>query len=98
MWYHDRAELDRISRVAVTSFFNDRGNPVVRLNASFWLECERDDTAFTIPVMATGNWEAWNAVAISSEYSDSDARFYDIGANVGYYTLAAASSGVPTLA
>ena len=97
MWYRDRAELDSISKTGVLTYFNEAGNPVVRLNASFWLECERNDTAFTIPAMATGNWEAWNAVAISRELSNPEAQFIDVGANVGYYSLMAASANVPTL-
>lgn len=97
MWYQDRAELDRISKVGVRTYFNDQGDPVVRMHSSFLLVCERDDTAFTIPVMVTGNWEAWNATAISNELSEPFTRFIDVGANVGYYGVMAATSGVPTV-
>lgn len=88
MRYNSRAELDLISKAGVHTYFGENGNPIVRMNAQFWLECEREDTAFTIPVMATGNWEAWNAVAILNELQNNE-QFLDVGANVGYYTLAA---------
>jgi FkbM family methyltransferase len=96
MWYSDRRELDKISKAGVYSYFNDRGNPVVRMHSSFWLECEREDTAFTIPVLSTGNWEAWNAVAISGELEHPNTMFIDVGANVGYYGVMAACGGTPT--
>ena len=66
------------------------------MHSSFWLECESDDTAFTEPVKRTGNWEAWNAVAMSNEWKYDYSKFLDIGANVGYYTIFAAISGIPT--
>lgn len=91
MWYQSRSELDLISKAGLYHYINDRGNPVVRMHSSFWLECEADDTAFTEPVKRTGNWEAWNAVAMSNELI-GDVEFIDIGANVGYYTLMAATS------
>lgn len=97
MWYQSRSELDLISKAGLFSYTNEHGNPVVRLHSSFWLECEPDDTAFTEPVKRTGNWEAWNAVAISNELRNDDPEFIDVGANVGYYTIMAATSRVQTI-
>lgn len=99
MWYQDRGELDRISEAGVYHYISQNGNPIVRMNASFWLECEKDDTAFTEPAMRTGNWEAWLAVAIMRELNDDPAKptFIDIGANNGYYTLMAATAGYVTV-
>ena len=68
------------------------------MHSSFWLECESDDTAFTEPVKRTGNWEAWNAVAMSNEWKTPNSEFLDVGANVGYYSIFAASSGIPVAA
>lgn len=97
MWYKDRTELDLISKAGVHHYINDLGNPVVRMNASFWLECEKDDTAFTQPALNTGNWEAWVATAIMRELHEASTdfmpTFVDVGANNGYYTLMAASAG-----
>ncbi|AWN04393.1 methyltransferase [Rhodococcus phage Grayson] len=94
MWYQSRSELDLISKAGLYYYINDRGNPVVRMHSSFWLECESDDTAFTEPVKRTGNWEAWNAVAMSNEWKTPLSVFIDVGANVGYYSIFAATSGV----
>lgn len=97
MWYQNRYELDRISEAGRYHYFAENGNPVVRMNASFWLECEKDDTAFTQPAINTGNWEAWVATAIMRELHESSHEvmptFVDVGANNGYYTLMAASAG-----
>ncbi len=102
MWYQNRSELDRISEAGVYHYIGDNGNPIVRMNASFWLECEKDDTAFTQPAIQTGNWEAWLAVAIMRELKELDdiykPWFIDIGANNGYYTLMANTARYPTLA
>lgn len=97
MWYQSRAELDKISLASVYHYDNGE-NYVVRLNGSFWLEVERDDDAFTPPVLRTGNWEAWNAVAIMDElhHRQENPQFFDVGANVGYYTMMVASAGFPT--
>lgn len=97
MYYRNRAELDRISHAGATWYKNEHGNPVVRMNAQFWLECEAEDTAFTDNAKRTGNWEAWVATAISREITESKAVFFDIGANVGYYTLMSVMANVPTV-
>lgn len=97
MWYKDRTELDLISKAGVHHYINELGNPVVRMNASFWLECEKDDTAFTQPAMNTGNWEAWVATAIMNEFKSlnnlDEPWFFDVGANNGYYSMMVASAG-----
>lgn len=94
MYYRDRDELDRISSAGLYSYESENGNPIVRMNGNFWLECEKDDAAFTPPAKRTGNWEAWNAVAIMRELQGK-ASFVDAGANVGYYTVMAAVANVP---
>jgi len=95
MWYKDRTEFDLISKAGVYTYLGDNGNPIVRMNASFWLECEKDDTAFTQPVINTGNWEAWVATAIMRELHEqgNDTEFIDVGANNGYYSMMVASAG-----
>lgn len=97
MWYQNRYELDRISEAGRYHYFGDNGNPIVRMNASFWLECEKDDTAFTQPAINTGNWEAWVATAIMNELKELDIAegpyFLDVGANNGYYSMMVASAG-----
>ncbi len=97
MWYQNRYELDRISEAGAYHYFADNGNPIVRMNASFWLECEKDDTAFTQPAINTGNWEAWVATAIMRELHEKPdnkgAQFLDVGANNGYYSIMAATAG-----
>ncbi|QLF83286.1 methyltransferase [Rhodococcus phage NiceHouse] len=94
MWYQNRDTLDKISRAGVYSYESEYGNPIVRMNGNFWLECEKDDDAFTPPALKTGNWEAWNAVAIMNELKEPS-LFVDAGANVGYYTVMAAMANVP---
>lgn len=93
MWYQNRDTLDNISKAGVHSYESEYGNPIVRMNGNFWLECEKDDDAFTPPALRTGNWEAWNAVAIMNELKDYS-WFIDAGANVGYYTVMAAVANV----
>ena len=97
MWYKDRTELDLISKAGVHYYTGENGNPIVRMNASFWLECEKDDTAFTNPAINTGNWEAWVATAIMRELHETPmnkgVEFLDVGANNGYYSIMAASAG-----
>lgn len=100
MWYRDRTELDLISKAGSYHYIGDNGNPIVRMNASFWLECEKDDTAFTQPAITTGNWEAWVAVAIMRELHSASRdfmpTFIDVGSNNGYYTLMGATAGFQT--
>ena len=95
MWYQNRYELDQISSAGRYHYFADNGNPIVRMNASFWLECEKDDTAFTQPAINTGNWEAWVATAIMRELHEqgNETEFVDIGANNGYYSMMVSSAG-----
>ena len=97
MYYIDRSELDRISKAGLVWHENEFGNPVVRANANFWIECEKGEEAFTEPMLKTGNWEAWVATAISKEIVRDNCTFIDVGANVGYYTLMCASSHVPVM-
>lgn len=97
MWYKDRAELDKISKAGVLVYESEVGNPIVRMHSGFWLECEKNEAAFSEPVQKTGNWEAWVACAISESLHDGADLFVDVGANVGYYTCMSMFCGVETL-
>lgn len=97
MFVESRDQLDSISKAGLKVKYADNGNPIIFMNNSFWLECEKDDTAFTPCALDTGNWEAWNAVAMMRELGTRPApTFMDVGANVGYYTLMSLTEGYKT--
>lgn len=94
-----RSDLDAISKAKLKVIENDE-NPVIFCNGSFWLECEKGDKAFTIPVSRTGNWEAWVAAAIDKtifDLLDKSPVFIDVGANVGYYSALAGQYNIKVL-
>lgn len=90
MIYQSRDDVERIGR-AGASRIGDRG----RFLSSFWLYLEPDDTAFT-PHWMEGYWESWITKWFSEQLTDHD-MFIDVGANVGYYTYMAASTGIDTI-
>ncbi len=92
MEYSSRAEVERIGRAGV-SWYEVDGAVVARVLSSFWLYCEPDDTAFTPWMKTDGFWEAWITAWMSREFFKND-HFIDVGANVGYYSMAAAKSGL----
>lgn len=95
MEYFDRAEVERIGQAGAMLYHRQHG-PTGRYLSQFWLYLEPNDQAFT-PHATTGYWEAWITLWISNQLELAD-MFIDVGANVGYYTMLAAKSGVRTLA
>lgn len=99
MLFTNRDELDRVSKAGLEVRDDTDGSKLVKMHGSFWLVCEKDDDAFTPPVMRTGNWEAWNTVAIMRELGHlSRPTFIDVGANVGYFAMTAWTEGYDTWA
>jgi FkbM family methyltransferase len=92
MEYSSRAEVERIGRAGALWFEKD-GIVIARVLSSFWLHCESDDTAFTPWMKTDGFWEAWITRWMSNRFQEND-HFIDIGANVGYYSMAAAKAGL----
>lgn len=86
-----REELESRSRAAVRLATTDVGSAVWTLDR-FWCCVEDDDTAFTPNLVRDGFWEAWVTVWAQRQLRESD-LFVDVGANVGYYSLMAASLG-----
>lgn len=85
-----RDQLDKVSKSNLQIKYAENGNPIIYCNNSFWLECEKDDKAFTEPVMRTGNWEAWVAASITNTLQlEENPLFFDVGANIGYYSVMA---------
>lgn len=98
MRYFSRSEVERIGLAGCYAWENPKNFSGIayRYLSKFWLFVEENDTAFT-PHALTGFWEAWITRWIS-EQLDNHSVFYDIGANVGYYSLMAATSGLYTVA
>lgn len=96
MKYFSREEVEKIGRAGVMTRVDD-DYTYCRVLSLFWLACEPDDTAFTPHMKHDGFWEAWNTKWVSQELDDHD-LFLDIGANVGYYAMLAASHGLETYA
>lgn len=95
MIYHNRQEVERIGPAG--SFLDATEDvPCYRFLSSFWLYVEQDDRAFT-PHAGSGYWEAWITAWMSREFDRHD-LFVDVGANVGYYTLLAATHRIPVIA
>ncbi len=92
MEYSSRAEVERIGR-AGTAWYESDGAVVARALSAFWLYCEKDDTAFTPWMKTDGFWEAWITAWMSREFVKND-HFFDVGANVGYYSMAAGKAGL----
>lgn len=91
MEFQSRAEVEYVGRAgakleAGRAFF---------LN-EFWLYLEPDDTAFT-PHWQDGFWESWITKWVSQQFKDHT-MFWDIGANVGYYSMFAAANGLIVMA
>lgn len=95
MMYYDRAEVEAIGR-AGAKVVKEGDALRARYLSSFWLYLEPKDKAFT-PHVHDGFWEAWITMWISQQFS-SHKTFIDVGANVGYYTMMAAQSGLQTIA
>src|SRR5690349_10220489 len=98
MRYFNRAEVEKIGRAGGMRWIDPRNykGTAYRFLSSFWLFVEPDDDAFT-PHAGDGFWEAWITKWLSEQLEDAK-LFVDVGANVGYYTLMAATSGVRTIA
>lgn len=96
MRYYSRDEVERIGRAGVRC--EDRGaSYLCRVLSSFWLYCERDDTAFTPWMRSDGFWESWITLWFSQNVNPGD-TFLDVGANVGYYSMWAAAHGCKVIA
>lgn len=98
MEHYSRTQLEAIAKVG-TRFTDEGDSYKCRANGSFWLRCEKNDTAFT-PWFTTRRlptWESWITVWVSQHLANHSI-FIDVGANVGYYTMMATMHGIPTIA
>jgi FkbM family methyltransferase len=91
MEFQSREEVEYTGR-AGAEYDGDKA----RFLNEFWLYLEEDDDAFT-PHWSDGFWEAWITKWASQQFKEHK-MFWDIGANVGYYTMMAAASGLPVIA
>lgn len=96
MIYYTRDEVERIGRAGALQIIDEDGSQMFRYLSSFWLYVEPQDEAFT-PHGLTGYWESWITKWLSKQF-DSHDKFFDVGANVGYYTMMAANHGIQTVA
>lgn len=91
MEFQSRAEVEYVGRAGAKL----EGDKAYFLN-EFWLYLEPDDTAFT-PHWVDGFWESWITKWVSQQFKGHK-MFWDIGANVGYYSMFAASNGLTVVA
>lgn len=97
MRYFSRDEVEKIGRAgSCLRYYDGDKHMAYRYLSRFWLFVEKQDEAFT-PHGPDGFWEAWITRWLSEQLEDAKC-FIDVGANVGYYTLMAATAGVRTLA
>ncbi|AXH69965.1 methyltransferase [Streptomyces phage Spilled] len=92
MRYNSRQEVERAGERGAKSETDEYGTRYWMLD-SFWMYAEDDDYAMT-PHFAAGRcyWESW-VTAYISQRVEPDAVFVDVGANLGYYSLWAATHG-----
>lgn len=64
----------------------------------FYMAVDENDHGLTPHIKNDGFWEAWITSWIINELSKQPTWFYDVGANMGYYSLLAASMGCPVMA
>lgn len=96
MRYTSRTEAERIGQAG--AYWEETSDSYrCRGMSSFWINCEKDDTAFTPHLMRDGFWESWILTWFSNHVNPGD-NFYDVGANVGFYTLWAATHGCRVVA
>ena len=96
MRYNNRAEVERIGQ-AGAYFYSDGQYDVCRALSAFWVFCEPEDTAFTPHMRRGGHWESWITLWFSQNVPPGS-YFFDVGANVGYYSLWASAHGCRVVA
>lgn len=92
MIYFSRDEVEKIGMAGA----GQHPDGAWRYLSSFWLYVEDGDKAFS-PHVRKGYWEAWVTAWASQQFDDHDI-FVDVGANVGYYSMLAATHGLTTIA
>lgn len=86
MRYNNRQEVERIGQAgALSEWHGDDDSRCCRMLSSYWLYCEYPDETFTRHAANDGYWESWITTWFSNNVTPND-KFFDIGANVGYYT------------
>lgn len=91
-----RDAVERTGKQGVAVQDHDLGY-ACRILDRYWLVADPDDHGFTPHARTDGFWEAWITAWMARELS-SNHVFVDVGANVGYYTLFAASLGCRVVA
>lgn len=91
-----REEVERVGKLGVEVKPHAKGYACRMLNR-YWVIADTEDHGFTPHAKQDGFWEAWITAWMARELS-SDHIFVDVGANVGYYALFAASLGCRTVA
>lgn len=91
-----RADVERVGKQGVQVVEHPLG-PQCRMLDRYWLIADPDDHGFTPHAMKDGYWESWITAWLARELTPNHA-FVDVGANMGYYALMAASLGCPTVA
>lgn len=69
----------------------------VTVLGSIQMYCRKDDASITPHLKAEGFWESWITSWVLNEVDD-ETLFVDVGANTGYYTLAAITQGAKVVA
>lgn len=64
----------------------------------FYMAVDENDHGLTPHIKNDGFWESWITSWIIKELGKEPTWFYDVGANMGYYSLLAASMGCPVMA
>lgn len=93
MKYNSREEFQIICESGLKHTEN-QGRKFTWCHDSFWLRMYPGDRAISDNIINAGHWEAWDAMAISNVIDDKkDWTFIDVGANIGYYSMLAATAG-----
>lgn len=93
----ERSKLEDSARLGVKSMCLADGSLKARVLDSFWMYVEQDDTAMTPWLLSDGFWEAWVTLWLG-KHIHPGSTFIDVGANIGYFTMLAASQGARVLA
>jgi FkbM family methyltransferase len=93
----ERRTLEESARAGAESAFSNDGFLRAHVLNQYWMYVEPDDIAMTPWLISDGFWEAWVTLWLKRHIQPGSV-FIDVGANVGYFTMFAASQGAKVLA